>query len=123
MFHQALISANSASLNHNFHHKAVELSTYGILFLGTPHQGVHDIDLALLMLRIQSIYCETNDAVLKDLRLHSKALHQQLDLYATISHKYVTKFYYEMYQTKLFAGKSVQVRHSLYLTLSFLTPI
>lgn len=75
------------------------------------------------MLRIQSIYSNTNDAVLKDLGLHSKALQQQLDLYSAISHRYSTKFYYEVYPTKLFAGKSIVVRQCLYIALSFLMQI
>jgi hypothetical protein len=78
------------------HHKAVELSTYGILFLGTPHQGADGIDLAKLLLGIQSIYSKTNDAVLKDLQSHSPALQQQLSQYTPISGNYETKFYFEL---------------------------
>ena len=72
----------------------------------------------MLILKIQSIYSETNDTIVQDLQSHSKTLQQQLDQYASISHKYETKFCYEMYETKLFAGKSMKVCHSLYLILS-----
>ena len=115
---QALILANSASKQHNFSHKAIELSTHGLIFLGTPHQGAEHVELALLILKIQSIYSETNDTIVQDLQLHSKTLQQQLDQYASISHKYETKFCYEMYETKLFGGKSMKVCHSLYMILS-----
>ena len=82
-----------------------------------PHQGSERVDLALLILKIQSIYSETNNTIVKDLQSHSKTLQQQLNQYAPISHKYETKFCYEMYETKLFAGKSMKVCHSLYLIL------
>src|SRR5882757_5272991 len=100
---------------HNEHHKAVELSTYGLLFLGTPHLGAEGVDLAMRVLGIQSIFTNTNEIVLKDLQLHCEALQQQLDQYTPISHKYATKFYYEMYETKLFTGRSQMVCHSRYL--------
>ena len=115
---QALLLANSASKQYNFSHKAIELSTYGLIFLGTPHQGTKHVKLASLILDIQSIYSETNHTILQDLRSHSRALQQQLDQYTSISHKYETKFCYEMYKTKLFAGKSMKVCHSLYLIQS-----
>jgi hypothetical protein len=99
-----LIHAHSAGNHHNAHHKAVELSTYGILFLGTPHQGTDGIDLAMLLLGIQSIYSKTNDSVLKDLQNHSPVLQQQLSQYTSISGYYETKFYFELYPTPLFGG-------------------
>ena len=83
-----------------------------------PHQGAEQVELALLILNILSIYSETNDTILQDLQSNSKALQQQLDQYTSISHKYETKFCYEMYETKLFLGKSMKVCHLLYLILS-----
>lgn len=65
--------------------------------------------MALLLLRIQSAYLQTNDKILKELRLHSKPLQEQLDRYNDIGHKYSTKFYYEVYPTKLSGGKSMKV--------------
>jgi len=105
----ALLLANASSKQNNFHHKAVELSTYGMIFLGTPHQGAENVDLALLILYIQSIYSQTNNTIVKDLGLHSKALQEQLDRYTAISHKYATVFCYEKYPTKLPAGMSIKL--------------
>jgi hypothetical protein len=90
-------------------YKAVERSTYGILFLGTPHQGSATIDLATAILRILSIGFDTNDTILNDLGLHSKALQQQQDQYSQIGRRYATKCYYEMYETKLPLGKHIKV--------------
>ena len=118
MICQALILANTASKQHNFSHKAIELSTHGLIFLGTPHQGAEHVELASLILKIKSIYYETNDTIVQDLQLHSKTLQQQLYQYVSISHKYETKFCYEMYETKLFGGKSMKVCRSLYMILS-----
>ncbi|KIM75579.1 hypothetical protein PILCRDRAFT_670138 [Piloderma croceum F 1598] len=102
----ALIHAHSASKHHNLHHKAVELSTFGILFLGTPHQGSDNVDLAMIILGIQSVYSETSVALLSDLRSHSKGLQQQLAQYTSIAGNYETRFFYEAYPTRLFHGIS-----------------
>lgn len=104
-----LLLANCASSVHNPHHKAVEISTHGVLFLGTPHQGGERVNMVLLLLHIQSICYKTNNGILSDLRLNSKILQEQLGRYAAISHKYITKFIYEVYPTKLFTGQSIKV--------------
>lgn len=62
------------SKHHNLHHKAVELSTYGILFLGTLHQGSDKAALAMIILGIRVVYSETSIALLSDLQSHSKAI-------------------------------------------------
>jgi hypothetical protein len=98
---KALIQANSATRNHLADHRTITLSTYGIIFLGTPHQGVESVDLALLLLQIQSIYSQTNDAVLKHLRRDSEFLQAQLSQYASISGNFNTKFFYEVYPTQI----------------------
>jgi hypothetical protein len=90
-------------------YKAVERSTYGILFHGTPHQGSATVDLATSILRIISIGFDTNDTLLNDLGLHSKALQQQQDQYSQIGGRYATKCYYEMYETRLPLGKRMKV--------------
>ena len=90
-------------------YKAVERSTYGILFLGTPHQGSAAVDLAALILQILSIGFDTTDTILNDLGLHSKALQQQQDQYNQICLRYATKCYYEIYATKLPLGKRIKV--------------
>ncbi|KAF8069116.1 hypothetical protein FPV67DRAFT_1625304 [Lyophyllum atratum] len=99
----AMVQAHLSTRSNKFHHKSVELSTYGINFLGTPHLGT-DTDLADLLLSIQSIYSDTNDAVLRDLALHSPALQQQLSQYASISGNYKTNFFFETFDTELFGG-------------------
>lgn len=69
-----MVHARLCTNNNKSHHKSVELSTYGINYLGIPHLGIDATELAILLLGVQSIYSETNNAVLQDLRLHSSAL-------------------------------------------------
>ena len=73
----------------------------------------------MLLLGILSIRSNTNDAVLRDLRLHSEALQQQLDQYSVIGDKYATKFYYEIYETELFGGISKKVGCFIWLINDF----
>jgi len=80
------------------------ISTYGIIFLGTPHQGVENVDLGLLLLDIQSIYSKTNKTVLKHLQRDSELLQTQLSQYASISGNFDTKFFFEVYPTRIFGG-------------------
>jgi hypothetical protein len=101
---KALIHASSASRGHLSDHKGIEISTYGIIFLGTPHQGSESVDLGLLLLQIQSIYSHTNDAMAKHLRRDSEMLQQQLSQYSAISGKFNTKFFFEAYPTLLPGG-------------------
>ncbi|KAF8525530.1 hypothetical protein BU17DRAFT_62680 [Hysterangium stoloniferum] len=68
--------------------------TKGIIFLGTPHQGVD-------VVKLYWIYGKLDNALKSDLAKYSEALQDQLLAHNTISHKYITKFFYENYQTKL----------------------
>jgi len=100
--------------------KAVELSTYGINFLGTPHQGNDNADLGNLLLLIQSIYSDSNNAVLWDLKPQTAALQQQLSQYAAISGTYNTKFFFETLDTPLrhLGGIRKRVHRLLYSNAS-----
>lgn len=82
-------------------HKAIEISTYGIIFLGTPHQGAEGVDLVVRLLEIQRIYSPTNTTVIKHLQRDSEFLQSQLALYASISDNFETKFVYEAYPTPI----------------------
>ncbi|KAF8507943.1 hypothetical protein BU17DRAFT_57063, partial [Hysterangium stoloniferum] len=99
MLKNALIDANLASKRHLPDHQAIADSTYGIVFLGTPHQGIDHTKWTHSLLTYLSINRQTEDPMLKNLGLHSEALQQQLTQYAPISVKYHTIFCYEMYPT------------------------
>ena len=101
---QALIHAHSCHTGHLPGHKAVKDSTYGILFLGTPHRGSYGANMHTLLLNIWSLARPTKTDIVQDLRSDSEALERQLDQYLPISTQFDTKFFYEAYPTKLAPG-------------------
>lgn len=90
-------------------HRSIKLSTYGIFFMGTPHQGSSGVHFAELLLKVVSIFVKADDKILKNLEPDSEWLQQQLNQYGPISGDFVTKFAYEMYRTRIAAGKSIMV--------------
>jgi hypothetical protein len=91
-------------------HRSVKLSTYGILFMGSPHQGAAGVYLGELLLRIASIFIATDRKAVKHIQLGSEWLEQQLQQYAPISQDFVTKFAYETLPTTTIAmGKKIMV--------------
>ncbi|KAF8529512.1 hypothetical protein BU17DRAFT_60309 [Hysterangium stoloniferum] len=103
----ALIHANQCNDSHLSYHKRIMLSTIGILFFGTPHQGTAVALSASQMLRVLLPVKEnTAHALLRDLASNSNMLEIQLSLYNGISASFTTKFLYEVYQTVLHDGTS-----------------
>ncbi|CAN9243604.1 unnamed protein product [Alternaria alternata] len=82
----ALIHSDAARRGALEEHRAVKLSTYGILFMGTPHQGGSGVALGKLMVNVAS-----------------------LGQYGPISSDFVTKFAFEEYATPTVLGKSIMV--------------
>jgi hypothetical protein len=76
---KALIHCNAAPPDHLPHLKAVKLSTFGILFFGTPHRGANDIPLSKLLLGITFIFMHTNTNIFRQLDRDSEALSQLVD--------------------------------------------
>jgi hypothetical protein len=93
-----LIQANSATHDHLAEYKWIALSTYGILFLGTPHQGADMLASARLL------SSNRKNSWLKHLSAHSEWLQNQLSAYNPISKSFHTVFFYEMVGTKLANG-------------------
>jgi hypothetical protein len=89
---------------------AIKLSTYGLIFLGTPHQGGEGIALGERLVAIASIFVQTNNRLLQHLKRDSEWLQQQLNQYLGISDEFVTTFAYETLPTAIALGKSIVVR-------------
>jgi hypothetical protein len=106
---QALIHSDAARTGALHEHRAVKVSTYGILFLGTPHQGSSEAHLGRLLANIASLFVPATDGILKHLERDSEWLQQQLSQYAPISSEFVTKFAYEEYKTPTSLGRDVLV--------------
>ncbi|KAF8519738.1 hypothetical protein BU17DRAFT_47444, partial [Hysterangium stoloniferum] len=97
----ALIHASTAHMGHLGNHKAVEISTYGVIFMGTPHQGVEWTRTHVDGRSLESLQLEP---LLKHLLSHSEALQQQLTQYNSISARFKTVFCYEVYATPVLMG-------------------
>ncbi|MCJ1271049.1 hypothetical protein MMC22_010948 [Lobaria immixta] len=106
---KALIHSDAARQGALEEHRSIKLSTYGILFMGTPHQGGGGVCLGELMLNVASIFMTADDKILKHLERDSEWLQQQLGQYAPISGDFVTKFAYEMFPTPIALGRSITV--------------
>ncbi|KAF8507766.1 hypothetical protein BU17DRAFT_16835, partial [Hysterangium stoloniferum] len=79
--------------------KAIETSTYGVIFMGTPHQGVNLLEWAQSCSDGRSLGSLQDDPLLKTLSLYSGALQTQLSQYDPISSRFETVFFYELYGT------------------------
>lgn len=86
---------------HLEHHKAVKNSTYGVLYMGTPHQGTDKISYLKIIRKIMAIYLGqyANDKLLDDLRPYSPFLEELQDTYNAISMDFDTTFFYETLPT------------------------
>ncbi|KAF8519811.1 hypothetical protein BU17DRAFT_89674 [Hysterangium stoloniferum] len=105
----ALMRASQARKGHLVEHRWIALSTYGILFFGTPHQGTLAIsNPANELLKLASLSSRTNNVLLKHLISNSEWLQQQLSSYNPISADFCTTFFYETVQTVL-PDKSSQI--------------
>ncbi len=89
--------------------RSIKVSTHGILFMGTPHQGGSGVRPGKLMLNIASIFVTTNHRILQPLERDSEWLQQQLGQYAPIGGDFITKFAYEIYPTPIAIGKTIMV--------------
>ena len=93
---KALIHSDAARLSSREHEKAISLSTYGIFFLGTPHQGGEGADIGSILARIGSLVTFTSHDVLRNLKYNSEWLQQQQGQYSDIANRFDTKFFYEV---------------------------
>ncbi|KAI9776252.1 MAG: hypothetical protein M1839_000486 [Geoglossum umbratile] len=105
----ALIHSDAAREHALEEHRSIALSTYGIFFMGTPHQGGSGVALGELLVKVASIFVKADNRILQHLERDSEYLQQQLGQYAPISSNFVTKFAYEIYPTPIAFGKAVVV--------------
>ena len=104
-----MIHSNMADVSHNEHLKAIKLSTYGVMFFGTPHQGTESASWGKVVVNVASIFRHTSTAVLEHLEKNSEWLEIQLEQYKSISTEIFTIFCFESYPTPLPAGRSMMV--------------
>ncbi|KAL6362010.1 hypothetical protein LRP88_05493 [Fusarium phalaenopsidis] len=105
----ALIHSDAARQGALAEHRSIKLSTHGILFMGTPHQGGNGVQLGRVLANVASLIVAADDRLLKHLERDSEWLQQQLGQYGPISDDFVTKFAYEEYATPTVLGHSIMV--------------
>jgi hypothetical protein len=91
--------------------KAVKLSTYGIIYFGTPHQGANNVTLAMLFADIAKVHLRTNNTLLKRLKLNGIWLENEQHNYNNISKNFDTVFAYESLPTPMIGGGTIEVRN------------
>ncbi|KAF2176906.1 hypothetical protein K469DRAFT_721172 [Zopfia rhizophila CBS 207.26] len=64
----ALIHSDAAQQGALEEHQSIKLSTYGIIFMGTPHQGGSGVALGKLMANIASVFVAADDRLLQHLK-------------------------------------------------------
>lgn len=106
---QALIHSDAARKGALEEHRSIKTSTYGIMFMGTPHQGGNGVQFGKLLVNAASVYKATNSRLLEHLERDSERLQQQLRQYGPIGGEFMTKFAYEEYETPTALGHSIMV--------------
>ncbi|PVF91573.1 hypothetical protein CPB86DRAFT_802724 [Serendipita vermifera] len=99
---KALALCHGASYNSDSRY--IKVSTYGILFFGTPHSGANNVELAQWMGKLLSVYMFTDDTILKDLNRGSTELQSIQTLYLGASERIKSIFFYEVLPTPLMKG-------------------
>jgi alpha-beta hydrolase superfamily lysophospholipase len=105
----ALIHSDASRQGALPEHRSIKLCTYGIIFMGTPHQGGNGVQLGQLLVNVASVFVAADDHILKHLKRDSEWLQQQLGQYVPISNDFVTKYAYEEYETPTALGHRIMV--------------
>ncbi|PVF99568.1 hypothetical protein CPB86DRAFT_290098, partial [Serendipita vermifera] len=90
--------------NHRRDCKSIKVSTYAILFFGTPHSGANSVNLAQWMGKLLSIYMFTDDKILKNLNRDSTELQSIQTFYLGASERLKSIFFYEALPTPVLTG-------------------
>ncbi|PVF91422.1 hypothetical protein CPB86DRAFT_878527 [Serendipita vermifera] len=85
-------------------HRYIKVSTYAILFFGTPHSGANGVDLAQWMAKLLSVYMFTDDTIVKGLDQNSSELQSIQAFYLGASEHIKSIFFYERLPTRLMKG-------------------
>jgi hypothetical protein len=101
--------ALSNAFDFNSPHRDIKVSTYAILFFGTPHHGANGVELAQWMGKLSSIYMYTNETILKDLNRDSGELESIQKFYLGACEHIKSVFFYETLPTPIKLGVAEMV--------------
>ncbi|KAK4206917.1 P-loop containing nucleoside triphosphate hydrolase protein [Rhypophila decipiens] len=91
----ALLTSDQAGVGHLERHKYIKISTGGVFYLATPHQGGQGVSLAQIVTRAYSVFSYTNPKLLAKIAPNSEWLQSLQSSYNSISHQFDTTFFYE----------------------------
>ena len=89
--------------------RAIKVSTFGVLFFGTPHSGANGVQVVEWLVRLSSIFMDVTSKHAKYICQGSDELGQLGQEYLPISHDFETIFFYETYRMPTIGGKPVLV--------------
>lgn len=107
---RALLYSNDVSSHHHAHLRSVFVSTYGIIFLGTPHNGADAASWGLVLQRmthavIPRSILDTEPVLLKTLKKDSETLQEISNRFLDIYQKFSIHMAYENHKTDLKGSK------------------
>ncbi len=94
--------------------KDIQLSTYAILFFGTPHQGSDLTSWGYWAQRFMSMYSKTDDRLVQHLKSQSETIGTALGDFASLATSIKMINFYETLPTPVFGGRPVMVCHSVF---------
>ena len=109
---QALLHSDRVREGHLEEQRSIKLSTYGIIFMGTPHQGGQGMSIGKILLNVAKVQGDTSDSLLKHLEEHSEELQRQMAEFTSIAKDFDIKFAYETKKTPVFGAAAEIVSSS-----------
>lgn len=100
----ALLHSNMGKPGNLERQTAIKLSTYGILFLGTPHQGGEGVDRLKILVSLLSHFTQTNHKIIDRIMPNSEWLQEHQSAYNSISQEFETVFFYETWKMPICVG-------------------
>ncbi|KAM7189943.1 P-loop containing nucleoside triphosphate hydrolase protein [Rhypophila sp. PSN 637] len=91
----ALLTSDQAGVGHLERYKYIKISTGGVFYLATPHQGGQGVSLAQIVTRAYSVFSHTNPKLLAKIAPNSEWLQSLQSSYNSTSHQFDTTFFYE----------------------------
>ena len=119
---QGLLHSDSARIGHLADQKAIKLSTYGINFVGTPHQGGNGVALGRILINVISAVKHTNHNTVEHLAKQSEWLQHLQSRYRAISGDFETVCYHETLPISLLGIGNVLVSRSTISLPSVFSP-
>lgn len=105
----ALLYSDMARVGHLERYKSIKISTGGVFFLATPHQGGEGVTVGQIVLWVCSSFSYTNRKLLEQIAPKSYWLQELQSRYNSISHEFDTTFFYETQETTTLIGKLLLV--------------